>query len=284
MKVRTRATAAAAAGLAALALVGPQAVAADAATHAGSAASPQVVVAHMTASHIRLSDDTVHAGRILFKARTKHGGHTLQVARLRHGYTIEQASADLDKAFQGDVAAVQRVDRGVAFRGGAETRPLRPGRFSVVLRAGQYVVLDQDGGGLAMLTVTGSHVRRVRAPGHGTLTAFTFGFASHPQALPAHGWIRVANQSDQPHFADFQRVKPGTTAHQVRTFLASGANNNPRWALKANTGTGVISPGTSEVMHVHLPAGRYLVMCWWPDDQTGMPHALMGMWKLVTLR
>jgi hypothetical protein len=26
------------------------------------------------------------------------------------------------------------------------------------------------------------------------------------------------------------------------------------------------------------------VMCFWPDDETGMPHAFMGMWKLISLR
>jgi len=25
------------------------------------------------------------------------------------------------------------------------------------------------------------------------------------------------------------------------------------------------------------------VACFWPDYFTGMPHAFMGMWKLVTL-
>jgi hypothetical protein len=24
-------------------------------------------------------------------------------------------------------------------------------------------------------------------------------------------------------------------------------------------------------------------MCFWPDNKTGMAHAVMGMWKLVTV-
>jgi hypothetical protein len=284
MHLRTRGTALTAAALTALALVGPQAVAADAGPRSTTAAKAQVVVAHMTASRIRLSDDTVHAGRILFKAKTTDGGHVLQVARLRNGYTIEQAGPDIEKAMQGDVPAVQRVDHGISFRGGVATHPLRPGRYSTVLKAGQYVVLDQQGGGLAMLTVTGSHMRRVPAPHHGTVTTFTFGFGSYPRAMTAHGWIRMSNQSDQPHFVELQRVQPGTTAAMVRKTLTSGSEEEPSWTLKADTTSGVISPGTTEVMHVDLPAGRYLLLCWWPDDETGMPHALMGMWKLVTLR
>jgi hypothetical protein len=33
-----------------------------------------------------------------------------------------------------------------------------------------------------------------------------------------------------------------------------------------------------------VPAGKYLLACFWPDDDTGMPHFFMGMWKLVRVR
>jgi hypothetical protein len=289
MHLRSRGTAFAAAGLAAASLLVPLATSAQASTtkyeaaRATSAAKPQLVVAHMTASRIRLSDDTVHAGRILFRAVTKDGDHTVQLARLRPGYTIQQAGPDINKAFSGDVAAVNRVDKGISFRGGVEAHPGRPGSYSTVLTAGHYVVLDQNSDGLAMLTVTGSHVRQVRAPHRGSVTAFTYGFDSTPRFLPANGWIRLANRADQPHFVEFQRVKPGTTPAMVRKTLAMNPQSRPSWALKVNFSTGVMSPGTAQVVQVALPPGRYVLMCFWPDDRTGMPHALMGMWKLVTV-
>jgi hypothetical protein len=289
MKLRTRGTAFAAAGLAAASLLVPLATSAHASTtrydgtRTISATTPQLVVAHMTSSRIRLSDDTVHAGRIMFRAVTKDRGHLLQVARLRPGYTVQQAGADINKAFQGDVAAVNRVDDGVSFRGGVETHPLHPGSYSTVLSAGHYVVLDQDGDGLALLTVTGSHLRRAAAPHQGTVTAFTYGFGISPQTLPAKGWIRLSNQADQPHFVEIHRVKPGTTGSMVRKSLATDPQSRPSWGLRLNVSTGVMSPGTSQVVHVDLPAGRYVLMCFWPDAKTGMAHALMGMWKLVTV-
>jgi hypothetical protein len=70
----------------------------------------------------------------------------------------------------------------------------------------------------------------------------------------------------------------------VRKFFKSGAQVTPSWALRGSTGTGVISPGRSQIVAVHLPPGKYLLACFWPDDRTGMPHAMMGMWKLVTLK
>jgi hypothetical protein len=289
MHLRTRATTFAAAGLAAASLLVPLATSAQASTtrydgyRVTSATKPQLVVAHMTAARIRLSHGTVHAGRIMFRAVAKDRGHTLQLARLRPGYTLQQAGPDITKALQGDVAAVNRVDDGISFHGGVETHPGRPGSYSTVLTAGHYVVLDQDGDGLAMLTVTGSHVRRVAAPHRASVTAFTYGFGSTRQSLPANGWIRLSDQADQPHFVEFQRVKPGTTAPMVRKTLAMNPQSRPSWALKVNFSTGVMSPGTAQVVHVALPPGRYVLMCFWPDDKTGMPHALMGMWKLVTV-
>jgi len=54
--------------------------------------------------------------------------------------------------------------------------------------------------------------------------------------------------------------------------------------LKAGADSGVVSPNRDQLLTLNLPAGKYLVMCFWPDYFTGMPHFFMGMWKLVTLK
>ena len=95
--------------------------------------------------------------------------------------------------------------------------------------------------------------------------------------------VKFANQADQPHFLVIQRVKDSTTNAKVRKFINSGGQGNPSWVLKASTESGVVSPGKSQLFRYDLPAGKYLVACFWPDYFTGMPHAFMGMWKLVTL-
>ena len=66
-------------------------------------------------------------------------------------------------------------------------------------------------------------------------------------------------------------------------------SGGPIWLLVlqcafANTAVGVISPKYGETFHYSLPAGKYLIRCYWPDDDTGMPHAFMGMWKLIWLK
>lgn len=80
-----------------------------------------------------------------------------------------------------------------------------------------------------------------------------------------------------------QQVKPSTTNKQVRRFIKSGSQRNPKWALKASTGAGVVSPGKSQLLDYDLPAGKYFLACFWPDYFTGNPHFMMGMWKLVRL-
>ena len=93
-----------------------------------AAAPVPTVVVHVSGKAVTLSTGhRVHAGRTLFKVVTRKGDHTLQIARLRNGYTLAQAGSDLGKAFSGDVKAINRVDRNIVFRGGAEARPNKPG-------------------------------------------------------------------------------------------------------------------------------------------------------------
>jgi hypothetical protein len=225
---------------------------------------------------------TLHAGRIHFHVVTGAGDHFLQLLRLRNGYTAQQAGSDFGKAFSGNVSAVQRLDKGIVFRGGADARPQHPGDMVAVLKAGQFMAIDQNGNAVAMLAVVGHAATTTLGQHTGTYSALSYGWGVS-RHLPAAGTVKVTNSADQPHFLELQRVKDSTTAAQVRKFIKSGAQGNPSWGLKASAGSGVISPGTSQLLSYDLPAGKYLVACFWPDFFTGMPHFFMGMWRLVTI-
>ena len=55
-------------------------------------------------------------------------------------------------------------------------------------------------------------------------------------------------------------------------------------SASAGMETGSISPGTSMTVDYDLPAGQYVVMCFFPDPKMGgMPHALMGMLEMIHL-
>lgn len=256
---------------------------ASATAQAGAAMrSTPVVTVHMSATRIGLSvGHEMHAGTVTFRVVTGDRGHELQIVRLHRGYTLQQAMADVQKSFRGDVPAIVRVDHGISFRGGAPARPGRPGEVTVTLSAGRYYFIDQNGRGLSWVDVVGrTHTRP--SPADATITAHTYGF--DVSALPTSGLLRVRNISDQPHFVNLQRVRTGTTPAMVaRALRHQSPGPKPSWLLHAGTDSAVVSPYRHAVLAYDLPAGEYLLACFWPDDETGMPHAYMGMWKLVTV-
>jgi hypothetical protein len=279
-RIRTIA-AAAAAGLVTLAVPG---LPAAHAAHPISRAAAPVITAKMTSSTIKLSDSSPRAGRLTFKVTTGKGDHVFQILKLHTGYTLQQAGADFQLAFgrHPDTAAIARLDDNVTWLGGAEAKPGKPGWYQISLKAGDYVAIDQQGNGLVPLTVTGSTQKRTAQKTHGTITTFSYGFRSDGN-LPAKGWLKATNRADQPHFIVLQHVKEGTTRQQVAKFFAKGGNGQPSFGLPGSTGLGVISPGQTVAWNVDLPKGEYIMMCFWPDRFTGMPHVAMGMFDLTHL-
>lgn len=250
---------------------------------AGAAAARPIPVVRATlGAHVSLSRTHLSPGRVTFEVHGLKGEHTLQILSLHKGYALGQAEQDFGAAFGGNVAAVRRIDAGVSFKGGVPGRPRRPGHVTMYLSAGTYYALDLDGNAITRFTVAGAAVTRRTVSTNSRVTMLTYGFDAASR-LARRGEMRLTNTSDQPHFLVIQQVKPGTTATQVRSYFASGAQADPPWLLKASTSTGVLSPTKTEAFSYSLPAGRYVLACFWPDDETGMPHAAMGMWKLVTL-
>ncbi len=225
---------------------------------------------------------TLRPGRYTFHVVSKSGGHALQLIRFQNGYTADQAQKDFGDAFNGDVAAVQRIDNGVVFLAGAGAAPKHPSDMGVTLPAGQLAAIDQNGDAMAPINVTGTRTKSAAMGHRGRYTSFTYGWGVSKR-LPASGTVTFANQSDQPHFLVIQRVKSSTTNAKVRRYVKSGLQQDPPWALKASTSSGVVSAGKRQLLSYDLPAGKYVIACFWPDYFTGMPHIMMGMWKLVRL-
>jgi hypothetical protein len=276
-------------GVTALAVAASGSILATTSAGARPAAKKPALVIHakVTKKAVKLDRDTVRAGRITFKVRTPKGDHSLQIVQFKDGYGPEQLGPDAEAAFEkGDLEAINRLDTMVTWLGGVEVLPDNNGEFTVVLnKPGKYFVADQNGEGAAVLTVKGSAVKRQSASLTGTITANEGNTWDAPKSIDHNGWVRLKNKADQPHFVVLQEVKKSTTKKDVRQYFKSGAEEEPAFALKAFASTGVFSPGTNTTLHLkHLPAGKYALLCFWPDKETGMPHALMGMWRLVNLK
>lgn len=88
------------------------------------------------------------------------------------------------------------------------------------------------------------------------------------------------------HEVNFGRLLPGKTVADAKAwFVASSANaataGPPPFTVEG--GHGAVLPGHGGWFKIQAPPGRYIAFCLVPDDQTGMPHAAMGMVVGVTI-
>jgi hypothetical protein len=103
------------------------------------------------------------------------------------------------------------------------------------------------------------------------------------KVLPARGTITVVNHNvTSPHFLVMLHVKKGTTRKQILQGLESP--NPPSFALPGGIGTDALSMGQSQTLSYSIPKGSYAQLCFFPDPTTGIPHAFMGMIRLVTVK
>ncbi|HVW82241.1 MAG TPA: hypothetical protein VHB69_15015 [Mycobacteriales bacterium] len=272
----------AAAGITAITGVGSTAAQAQPSTRSSALV---IKVAEQNNAFTVSPSKTFQAGRVTIAFTAAKGDHTIQIVRLHKGYSMAKFRADAKNGIdQGaNLSAIHRLDHRVTWLGGADSIGGKVATFSTMLTPGTYYAIDQDGGAHATLTVTGPIASRPAVPTSVTVTGNGNEQWVSPSTLPADGWVKLRNTANQPHFLVLQRVKESTTGADVTAYIKSGSERNPPWALKASTGSGVFSPHTATALHLQMPAGKYVIACFWPDEMTGQPHFAMGMWKLVTL-
>ena len=86
------------------------------------------------------------------------------------------------------------------------------------------------------------------------------------------------------HALDLVPARPGTTDPEIQSYFDSGSDQPPPFLID---GPSVELPLRSPAKVVgfgwSLPPGTYIMFCF-ADDETGLPHAIMGMHKVVILR
>ena len=92
--------------------------------------------------------------------------------------------------------------------------------------------------------------------------------------------MRVLNQGPQIHEWLLFKLMPGKSPDDLMTFVASMEGGGPPsgpppFALAG--GGQAISVGREEYVELDLEAGEYLAICLVPDNNTGAPHAALGM-------
>lgn len=237
------------------------------------------------------------AGRVDVTLVAKKGEQEVGFARLHKGYTFAEASNDFRTFFTAQspnpeaLAALNRVAHNVTFYGGIDSGSgHKTFSGSVVLpKAGTYLVLDDENGPGSVppvkLHVGAKKGSRTVPASTGTVVATTAKRFTGSKTLPASGTITFKNKStNSPHFLFMQHVKKGTTRKQVIKAFSSQRPSGPDFTRTGAVGTDVLSMGQSQTLSYTLPAGTYVQMCFFPDLKTGMPHAMMGMVRIVHLK
>lgn len=227
-------------------------------------------------------------------------GHDVELFRLR-GITLTTLRQTLAKIFNpktpGPVVGnltQNFLNHHITLYGGYQDQAPGTYRYDVVLRAGQYYIIDVPsfiaGAPAVSLRLSGSSdadlpdagQRVLLAPGVTHDQFLVHGTRSHPRPTITTEALRVTNRDDSLHFIQFQPVKVGTTDQQVQAFFDSNGKTANPFRPGDTPGSGVFSPGVSIlIIQQAVSPGWYVLVCFMPDRATGMPHALMGMHRVI---
>jgi hypothetical protein len=242
---------------------------------------------------------TFRAGRVAVSLKAVNQETEIDVVSLKKGYSLQDFAADATAVGEsfgatGITKAGAKAERHEIAHsthyGGLDTDANKTDHATLVLpKAGTYYLFEDDASGhFQTLTVTGPAVKRASVGATKTITAKSGDRFGGAKTLPGKGTLTFSDVSSgptkSPHFLILQHVKKGTTRKQVRDFLNSGSEGNPPFQRKGDISTDTISPGHAMTLKYKLPKGEYVELCFFPDPKTGMYHALMGMFRIVTVK
>ncbi len=253
-------------------------------------------------SSVTLSRSSVPAGSIEFHVSTtvpasSGNGSEITMFTPKQGATVATVFADFAEEFSDDPTTAAKGTRDLTkdavFFGLADVTEGYPMTVTESLRPGTYYLIDAgttpptDPKAATQLTVTQGRYGHVD---DGSQAGFTVRATSSdrfiaPRNWPHKGTLTFDNVSDTLHFMNLVRVQPHTTDAEVQQYFDSNPSGPPSFAIPdaPSGGNDVVSPGRSLQLTYDLPAGTYVLLCFVADDQTGMPHAMMGMHKVVVL-
>jgi hypothetical protein len=125
-----------------------------------------------------------------------------------------------------------------------------------------------------------------------TVTMFEYDFTVEGALSPGSQVLAVNNVGAQPHEMYMARVPESVTEEQIAQILEmemQGATPAPDSGLpdpESFTPVAImtsLSMGKTGWIPVNLEAGTYLMICFVPDIESGMPHAFEGMYELITV-
>ena len=251
--------------------------AASAAVHVEAAAKSMTIKVAKKAITVRGAKG-LRAGRVKIHVK---GKGTAEILMFDRGYDFDDFMKDVAAVDKGNMKALKRALRKTEFLGGVQ-----PGATGTVVlpKAGNYTVFSFSSKGHAQFRAGAK--KRAKAPHvDGSIIGLAGPAWGGSDTLPAKGTFLFKNADKTiPHFVVMQQVVEGTTTDTVLEALQNddGSGPPPSWALPGTLETASLSPGRKMTVDYKLPPGQYVVMCFFPDpNMGGMPHAMMGMLKMI---
>ncbi|WP_375479215.1 hypothetical protein [uncultured Jatrophihabitans sp.] len=245
------------------------------------------------------------AARKVITYRVDHDGDIHGPTHLRPGKAVIKLKGFASQAFQlikphskkdttavalhdlGEVNAGHTADllRHFSLVGGASPHD----RFYVSLEKGTYYAVDSNNasptvGQILTITVSGKKQDATFPTASRIVASGEHNWSKNPKTIPAKGVLRFSNEAHDAHFVSLAKLKKGKTLADVKKAFAGSEDPNKVFVSKGKhiaLNLGVVSPGRGERGSYTLSRGTYLLACFWPDRKTGMPHALMGMIRLL---
>ncbi|MFI9274489.1 hypothetical protein ACIGXM_27835 [Kitasatospora sp. NPDC052896] len=248
--------------------------------------------------------DSHQGGLVSFRVQTDDpNGRQLQLLRPHDGVSMDQVLRDLADSVSSTpstaAAGIRAVHGEAEALGGAMvtrqvheqfTEEVSPGAVYLVdltaLRADPAHPVVKT---LNLAGTSGQNANQIRYPDGMVIQQsteegprFQTGTMDH-----AHLAYLVHNSSGQIQEMELRPVVAGTTDDQVQQYLDEVADGeNPASPFTGpGVGLGGLSPDHQAAVQAHgLTPGDYVVLSEVPDETTGMPQAVLGMHKVVTLQ
>ncbi|MDP9370663.1 MAG: hypothetical protein M3Q03_20750 [Chloroflexota bacterium] len=174
--------------------------------------------------------------------------------------------------------------------GGAFAGPGMTGEAVITLTPGDWVVLAQEDMAPAVITVTEGGATpgttgQITADATVELDDFQILLPQEIQAGPQI-W-EVTNVGDQPHELFITKTPELLTVEQAEQLVQLDPESGeiPAGLPDPTTfedvgGVAPISQDVTVYSEINLEPGNYVAVCFMPDQETGMPHALKGMFVI----
>lgn len=236
---------------------------------------------------------SIEAGRYLVKATgpapRELGPSGAIFVQLPEGTTAEQAYEDIAASEGGPPPWYLEAtfNGGVVLANGTESWAVVdfiPGPWMVTTMYGMSLGVEFE--------VTGELAEDLEAPeANATLELLEMEIRIKDGELTSgENVVTVENNGAQLHFVDIGKLPDGTTKEQVETLMESFMTGTPpaEGGLQEDDLMPVaylpeLSPGLVQTWPLTLEVGTYMLSCWIPDVESSAPHAMMGMWELITV-